>query len=215
MRLHFLSALAGRDLGPSQSTRPLGLCNKTLIATKTGLIMAAVVIASTCLPTAASAADAASIPSDHIPELSLTLFGRVNDRCTLSGGGVLALGELTANKTVAADFSLDCNVPFEMSIATANGGLTHETKPKGEGTFVGHLDYDVSVRLPVMNPTISILSASYSSANILGSLLISSGNAIAAPGNGRFSLTTRSLSASGLLAGSYSDVITISVATRF
>ncbi|MNU67282.1 hypothetical protein D3C71_566160 [compost metagenome] len=150
----------------------------------------------------------------YAPELSVTLAGRIDDHCAISGGGAMALGELTPGESVAADFSLDCNVPFDIRIASANGGLTHLTKPDGEGPFAGRLPYDLQVRIPTLNPGASSLTGSFSSAELRGEAIMSSGQAVAAAGRSRLALTTRNVQGAGLLAGDYSEILTISVEPR-
>lgn len=150
----------------------------------------------------------------YTPELSVTLVGRIEDHCSISGGGTLALGELTPGEAVSADFSLDCNVPFDIHILSANGGLTHLTKPEGEGPFAGRLPYDLQVRIPTLSPGASTLTGSFSSSELSAEAVMSSGLAVAASGLSRLAITTRHIPGPGLLAGDYSEMLTVSVAPR-
>ena len=152
--------------------------------------------------------------ANYTPELSVTLVGRIEDRCSISGGGTLALGELTPGEAVSADFSLDCNVPFDIRILSENGGLTHLTKPEGEGPFAGRLPYELGIRIPVLNPGPSTLNHSFTSSELSGEVVLSSGQAVAAARPSRLVLTTRNVPGAGLLAGDYSEMLTVSVAPR-
>lgn len=174
----------------------------------------AVVMLGVGLPSAANAYEGLPGEAAYTPELSVTLSGRIDDHCSISGGGALALGELTPGEGVAADFSLDCNVPFDIRIASANGGLTHLTKPDGEGPFVGRLPYDLQVRIPTLTPGASTMNGSFSSAELRGEAVMTSGQAVAAAGRSRLALTTRTVQGAGLLAGDYSEILTISVEPR-
>ena len=166
------------------------------------------------LPSAVQAHERPSDAAAVSPELSVTLSGRIEDHCSISGGGTLALGELTPGEGIAADFSLDCNVPFDIRILSTEGGLAHLTKPDGEGPFAGRLLYDISLRIPTSSPASSMLTGSFSSTQLAAEAVMSSGSAVAAPGNSRLALTTRGVPGPGLLAGDYSEILTISIEPR-
>ena len=168
-------------------------------------------LAGASLPSFANAHEGPSEAAAYTPELSLTLSGRIDDRCSISGGGSLALGELTPGEGVAADFSLNCNVPFDLRILSMNGGLAHLTKPEGEGPFAGRLLYDLQLRIPTLSPGASVLAGSFSSSELSAEAVLSSGQAVAASGSSRLAITTRNIPGPGLLAGDYSEVLTISV----
>lgn len=166
------------------------------------------------LPSAVQAHEPPSDVAAFTPELSVTLTGRIEDRCSISGGGTMALGELTPGEGATADFSLDCNVPFDVRILATNGGLTHLTKPDGEGPFAGRLPYDISLKIPTLNPGASMLTGSFSSTELAAEAVMTSGQAVAAPGSSRLALKTRNIPGAGLLAGDYSELLTISIEPR-
>lgn len=158
-------------------------------------------------------AASASVSGRQAP-VELVVTGNIAAKCELGQGGQLDLGELGPGISVAARFGLSCNLPFDLSIRSDNGGLTHTTKPAGEGPYVGRLGYSVSVDLPLMSPTSqSQLSASYTSSALRNGTSLSSGGLIA-QGGGTLRLTTLSAGGAGLLAGDYTDQIVVTLNTK-
>ena len=146
--------------------------------------------------------------------LNLVLTGRIEQRCAMSGGGDFDLGQLTAGRAAGGVFSLVCNVPFDLRLTSANGGLAHEEKPTGEGPFAGLLAYDVRVRVPVLEPDPQVLQGTFGSPDLSGGAVLSSGDAVSGPGEGRLEIVTRPIPQPGLLAGRYSETLTLSVTPR-
>ena len=162
------------------------------------------------LPSAVQAHEPPSDVAAFTPELSVTLTGRIEDRCSISGGGTMALGELTPGEGATADFSLDCNVPFELGLSSPRGGLAHATMPQGQGPFAGTLPYSVRVEVPVISPQPSMLDRSFDSRDLRSRRTMNSGEAIAA-GGARLTFKTDTPSGAGLLAGDDSETLTVTV----
>jgi hypothetical protein len=143
--------------------------------------------------------------------LDVVVFGRVRSNCEIQGGGTIDFGELTGGEEATGQLALNCNLPFELTLASRNGGLSHETRPMGEGPYAGNLDYDVRLELPLLSPEPGLMTAQLHSRD--GSVTLSSGDAIAS-GIGRIKFSTRNIPNQGLLAGHYFETLTISVTPR-
>ncbi len=143
-------------------------------------------------------------------KLDAVLSGRITDRCELAGGDELNFGELTGHETAIAQLTLNCNVPFELGLQSARGGLTHSSLPRGQGPFAGQLGYTVDVRVPTLSPRPAVLHGRFNSAELQTRRTLSSGEAIAA-GGGRLEFTTLAPAGAGLLAGQYSETFTVTL----
>lgn len=167
------------------------------------------------------ASSAAAGPADRArglevgERLELALEGRIVERCEIQGGGEVDLGELTGGKEMSASFGLDCNLPFQIDLRSAQGGLAHVSQPQGEGPFAGTLAYDLRVAVPTLHPQGSqvVVEADFSSMDLVGVRSISSGEGISA-GRGGFVLRTRAPSGAGLLAGRYMETLTMTITPR-
>lgn len=148
--------------------------------------------------------------------VDLTLHGHIREVCEVSGGHAIDFGnELRGGISVPAVFGLECNTPFELTVASSQGGLAHRTMPSGQGPYSGTLIYTVDVKVPVHRSAKvpGVLHGQFNSAELFGKRTLSSGDAIAA-GGGEFVLRTEQPRGAGLLAGDYSDSLTITVAAR-
>lgn len=145
--------------------------------------------------------------------LDVVVKGRITPRCQMSGGGDVDLGELSGGESVSALFALDCNVPFDISMQSSRGGLAHVSQPQGEGPFVGLLPYDMRLTIPTLRPSPATVQASFTSTQMIGGRTLSSGDGIAA-GGGKLELRTRKPEGAGLLAGRYSEALTLTVTPR-
>jgi hypothetical protein len=143
--------------------------------------------------------------------LNVTVTGRIAPRCEIHGGGDIDFGELTGGERAVAPLGLDCNVPFDLAVSSARGGLAHATKPQGEGPFSGVLPYDMTLTIPTLRPTPRTVRRSFSSVERSGSL--SSGDGIAA-GGGMIEFRMRRPMGAGLLAGQYTETLTVTVTPR-
>lgn len=147
-------------------------------------------------------------------QLEVALNGRIVQRCEIQGGESIDLGELGGGLVAAAAFGLDCNVPFDLNISSAQGGLAHASKPLGEGPFSGTLAYDLRVVVPTLYPEREVVvERRFSSPEMTGRAVLSSGDGIAA-GRGSLELRTRTPTGAGLLAGQYSETLTMTISPR-
>ncbi|MFN3536663.1 MAG: hypothetical protein ACK4Y4_04375 [Brevundimonas sp.] len=161
----------------------------------------------------ASAAEPAFPSAPSFSRVDVILAGSISARCDLFGGGDIDFGELAGNQTARARVALDCNVPFELSFQSARGGLAHTVLPAGEGPFAGTLDYTLDVSVPVIGPRRSTLHGRYESRSLMSRKTLGSGDAIAA-GHAQIEIRTGSPLGAGLLAGQYSETLSITVASR-
>lgn len=113
------------------------------------------------------------------------------------------------NRQVPVAFN--CNMPFTMTINGERGALTHSTMPNGQGSYGGQLPYSLSVEMPVRHPATRMLNQSFTSQQLQAGGTISSNGGIATDGmilSVELGLPTGE---AGLLAGKYSEMITITV----
>lgn len=172
-------------------------------------IAAAVMIAGVATP--ALAAPHADSPTTTV---EATLSGHITPSCQLSGGGEIDFGQLTGGETAAASFGLGCNVPFDIGFQSARGGLAHAALPQGQGPFAGTLGYTLSVIVPTLLPQgAATLNGSFTSQELVARKTLSSGDAIAA-GGGQIRIRTSPTHGAGLLAGEYSETLSITVTPR-
>ena len=145
-------------------------------------------------------------------EIAISIEGDIPSLCELPDIPDVDLGDLSSGaRSVKVGFALSCNVPFELEVQSG-GGLVHELNPQGQGGFAGTLDYALSIALPLRGPTSSrIAQRTFTSGQMSGAgAVISTGDHISA-GDGVITLAISSSPAPGLLAGMYSDVITMTL----
>lgn len=139
----------------------------------------------------------------HAASAQLTLGGSVSSSCTLTGASsTLSLGDVTGGKSGSIGaVTLSCNLADTgptVSLASTNSGL----KRDGGTEVIGY-----TINWPLAGTT-SFASVSASAGSVSAQL------AAAAPGTARSGNRTLAVSASatsGKVAGTYRDVITISI----
>lgn len=147
-------------------------------------------------------------------QLEVALKGRIVQRCEIQGGESIDLGELRGGLVAAAGFGLDCNVPFDINVSSARGGLAHASQPQGEGPFAGMLPYDLKVTVPTRYPEREVVvEGRFFSPDMMARAVLSSGDGIAS-GRGWLELRTRAPSGAGLLAGRYRETLTMTISPR-
>lgn len=167
--------------------------------------------ASLALIATGAAAKPADSTIDTGKSLTVAVTGRIVPRCEIQGGGDIDFGELTGGESATALFGLDCNTPFDLEMESANGGLANVRQPQGEGPFSGLLPYDVRLTVPTLRPTPVVVQGGFSSTQ--RTALLSSGDGISA-GGGKIEIKTRRPTGAGLLAGQYSETLTLTVTPR-
>ena len=161
-------------------------------------------------------AGAAKADIDHTgtDRLDLTVQGSIAQSCTLGDIGAVDFGDLTApGLAVVARLPLSCNVPFDLDITSANGGLANTQYPQGQGDFAGRVDYSMRVDMPVRDPGLRVVTADFTSNELTAGRSVSSGEGVAFDG-ALLSVRLHAPSGVGLLAGEYVETIQLSVSPK-
>ena len=149
---------------------------------------------------------------DTARELQVAVNGIVGQRCAIGNVGNVAFGDLERSGLAAdARVALDCNVPFAMTITGQSGALAHTQMPEGQGPYAGSLPYSLAVTVPLRHPSSEIVQRTFASRELQGGGLVSSNGGIATDGMTLSILLGDPGSEAGLLAGDYSETITITV----
>jgi len=181
-----------------------------------GLQTAAVVFCAMGLAAAANAASAEgpATPDDGVDRLEIEVAGHIPSRCAMGSIADRNLGGIDGGgMSLRTELALDCNVPFALTFASANGGLAHTTLPLGQGPYVGRLGYEMQVDLPIRLPTRQTVSSAFTSNQMRAGAVVSSLNGIS-DGPARIRMFFETATGAGLLAGHYSETVTITLAPR-
>jgi len=153
--------------------------------------------------------------ADDLPAaktLTLEIQGEIQEHCSFGPIPDLALGELS---TVRGEYrrhvALDCNIPVDIKVKSANGGLANTAYPNGQGPYKGRLGYQLSLTMPIRKPALSVVTGNFQSIQMMAGCVLSSNGGVALDG---MELTMRFDQLRGddaLLGGDYSEVIEITV----
>ena len=149
---------------------------------------------------------------DNARSIDIAVNGSISEYCSMGGIADMDFGNLESrglNRTTRVAFN--CNMPFTMTINGERGALTHSTMPNGQGPFGGQLPYSLFVEMPVRHPATQVLSQTFSSRQLVAGGIISSNGGIATDGMQLGVELGRPSGEAGLLAGEYSEMITITV----
>ncbi|SEK93529.1 hypothetical protein SAMN05216382_1141 [Sphingomonas palmae] len=147
-----------------------------------------------------------------VKSVELNIHGRVQERCELGSMGNVSFGDLRRpGLSSAMHVLLNCNVPFDLRIQAANGGLANAEHPEGEGPYAGTLPYVVGVSIPVMKPQAALVTRSFEGRELIGGSTVSSGGGVAFDGMQLSVALGSPPSEAGLLAGKYGETIVITV----
>jgi hypothetical protein len=168
-------------------------------------VLAAAIAIGTVQP-----AHAGDLDDQH--QVELYVHGRIVEHCAMGSIPGMNFGDLTrANLAIATHVDLSCNVPFALTIEAANGGLTNDVYPHGQGPYAGSLPYTIGVSIPVQRPASGVVSGQFNSRDLVGGRTLSSAGGIALHGMALEVALGKPASEAGLLAGHYGEVITITV----
>lgn len=144
--------------------------------------------------------------------MNLVVTGSIAEHCALGSVPNMDFGNLERRSLrIETHVAFDCNIPFTMVITGARGALTHTTMPSGQGPYSGALSYELGVTMPLRQPAARILSQSFASRQLLSGGKFTSNGAIATEGMTLNVELVRPAGGAGLLAGDYSETITITV----
>lgn len=165
----------------------------------------------------ALAAAAFAVPANakeiqNVRSLDIAVSGTIRQHCAMGSIRDMDFGNLERRGLgIETRVAFDCNVPFTMTIKGAHGGLTHTTMPNGQGPYSGVLPYNLAVEMPVRLPSRQVVSRSFNSRQLLAGGVISSNGGIATDGMRLAVELGEPSGEAGLLAGEYSETITITV----
>ena len=149
---------------------------------------------------------------DNAHSIDIAVNGSIREYCSMGGIADMDFGNLERRGlNRSAQVAFNCNLPFTMTINGERGALTHSTMPGGQGPYGGQLPYSLSVEMPVRHPATQMLSHSFSSRQLLAGGVISSNGGIATDGMVLGVELGIPSGEAGLLAGDYSEMITITV----
>lgn len=144
--------------------------------------------------------------------VNLVVTGSITQHCALGNVPNMEFGDLQRRGLrIETHVAFDCNFPFRMLITGARGALTHNTMPSGQGPYSGALPYEIGVTMPLRFPSGRILNQSFESRRLLSGGMISSNGGIATDGMTLDIQLGHPTGKAGLLAGDYSETITITV----
>jgi len=150
---------------------------------------------------------------EGVQSFDVVVSGTIGQHCSLGSIADMDFGNLERPGLAArAHVAFDCNVPFTMTITGRNGALTNTLLPNGQGPYSGRVPYQIGIELPVRHPSMEILTKSFESHQIQGGGTISSNGGIATDDMYVNVELDRGTGEAGLLAGEYSETITITVA---
>lgn len=146
-------------------------------------------------------------------ELDLVVSGAVREQCALGQIADVDFGNLERpGLGVETKVPFYCNIPFTMTIDAARGALSHTSMPNGQGPYEGTVEYSLEVDVPVRRPSQDVVSKRFRSRQLLSGAIVNSNGGIATDGM-KLSIALASPNTSGtLLAGEYTETITITVA---
>lgn len=144
--------------------------------------------------------------------IDIAVSGSIRQHCALGAIADFDFGDLERRGLgITAPVAFDCNLPFTMTIKGANGALTHSVMPNGQGPFGGQLPYTLAVQMPVRHPSLQMVSRSFNSRQLQAGGIISSNGGIATDDMVLSVELGMPSGEAGLLAGDYSETITIIV----
>ncbi len=165
------------------------------------------------VPTIAIAADHNGGAIENVRSLDIAVQGTVTQRCAMGSVPNMDFGDLNRpGLSATARVQFSCNIPFNMQIRSANGGLAHAQMPMGQGPYSGTLPYQIAVTMPVRRPRTMVVENTFESRELRGSgRTISSEGGIAVDGLALSVLLGRPSGEAGLLAGQYGETIEITI----
>lgn len=161
---------------------------------------------------ACASGPAAAEEIDNVRNVQIALNGEIRQRCAMGSIGDIDFGDLNRRGLGSQTrVALDCNVPFTMTITGQSGALTNSAMPQGQGPYSGSLPYSLGVSVPVRHPSGEVVTRTFASRELQAGATVSSNGGIATDGMSLSIELGQPSGEAGLLAGDYSETITITV----
>lgn len=142
----------------------------------------------------------------------MLVHGTVSEHCSLGGISDMRFGDLRRPDLEAqAQVQFYCNVPFQVKVQAANGGLTNTAYPHGQGPYAGSLPYTIGFSIPVLKPSAWTVDRTFESRELTTGRTFDSAGGIATEGMTLNVALGRPSGEAGLLAGDYAESIVITV----
>ena len=149
---------------------------------------------------------------DGVTDLDLVVSGSVVEQCALGSVSDIDFGNLEQRGLERqAEVAFYCNLPFTMTINGANGALAHNQMPAGQGPYAGALEYSMGISMPTRSPSRRVVKRTFNSRTLQAGGVLNSNGAIATEGMLLSIELAPPSRPAGLLAGEYSETITITV----
>lgn len=154
--------------------------------------------------------------------LTITATGQIPASCGLAAASSFSNANLDANGSSSATATVNCNTKYLLKATSANGGLKTATAAPS-ASFANKLDYQFNISVPLDNSA-GTLTGSCAASNLAAgasACALSPAGTGLSSGSGTSTGKTATLginwtvpSAVHLVAGSYADTITISIAAQ-
>lgn len=154
--------------------------------------------------------------------LTITATGSIPVTCGVTVASPFGAANLNSNGSVGATALVNCNSKYLIKATSANGGLKTATAAPS-ASFANKLDYTFSISVPLDNSSSTVSGSCTASSLIAGASAcplspagtgLSSGLGTSVNQTATLAVTWTLPGATRLVAGSYADTITISIAAQ-
>ena len=144
--------------------------------------------------------------------LDIQASGTIAASCSLTKASEFLAANLSANGSVSATATVNCNTGFSIAAASANGAVKRVPPGTPPANFSNSLAYSFSLSVPLDSGGPAVANCS-SAAMLANSCSLSSGGGTAAAKTATLTASwTIPVLPTRLLAGGYSDTITLTIA---
>jgi hypothetical protein len=159
----------------------------------------------------------------HADVLTVTATGTIGTACSIAVASPFSSPDLSASGSVGATATVNCNTGFKVNATSANGAI--KTATTAPTSFTNTLPYNFTFSVPLESGSPNPISATCASTALVAgqsSCALSPANGTGLSSSGRASIgKTATLTLAytvptlptRLIAGSYTDTITLTVAT--
>ena len=155
--------------------------------------------------------------------LTVNATGTIGTSCSIALASAFSAPNLSTSNSVGATATVNCNTGFKVNATSANGAIKSTTAPPVN--FTNTVPYNLTLSVPLESGSPNPMSATCASSALVSgqsSCALSPANGTGLSSSGRASInktatltlayTVPTLPATRLIAGSYSDTITLTVA---